>query len=193
MAELRPTDFIATVTWLGRVPKKRTNIRSEPIEQAFVSYAGIEDDFHSGLTRASCVRVTAQHPKGTEIRNTRQLSILSVEELDAIAQVIGIEAMDPTTLGASIILKGIPDFTYVPPGSRLQTESGTTIVIDVENGPCNFPAREIEKDMPGHGKAFKTAARGKRGVTAWVEREGMIAIGDTLRLHVPDQPQWPHL
>ena len=192
MAELRPTDFIATVTWLGRVPKKRTNIRSEPIEQAFVSYAGIEDDFHSGLTRASCVRVTAQHPKGTEIRNTRQLSILSVEELDAIAQVIGIEAMDPTTLGASIILKGIPDFTYVPPGSRLQTESGTTIVIDVENGPCNFPAREIEKDMPGHGKAFKTAARGKRGVTAWVEREGMIAIGDTLRLHVPDQPQWPH-
>ena len=193
MAELRPTDFIATVTWLGRVPKKRTNIRSEPIEQAFVSYAGIEDDFHSGLTRASCVRVTAQHPKGTEIRNTRQLSILSVEELDAIAQVIGIEAMDPTTLGASIILKGIPDFTYVPPGSRLQTESGTTIVIDVENGPCNFPAREIEKDMPGHGKAFRTAARGKRGVTAWVEREGMIAIGDTLRLHVPDQPQWPHL
>ena len=193
MAELRPTDFIATVTWLGRVPKKRTNIRSEPIEQAFVSYAGIEDDFHSGLTRASCVRVTAQHPKGTEIRNTRQLSILSVEELDAIAQVIGIEAMDPTTLGASIILKGIPDFTYVPPGSRLQTESGTTIVIDVENGPCNFPAREIEKDMPGHGKAFKTAARGKRGVTAWVEREGMIAIGDTLRVHVPDQPQWPHL
>ena len=193
MAELRPTDFIATVAWLGRVPKKRTNIRSEPIEQAFVSYAGIEDDFHSGLTRASCVRVTAQHPKGTEIRNTRQLSILSVEELDAIARVIGIEAMDPTTLGASIILKGIPDFTYVPPGSRLQTESGTTIVIDVENGPCNFPAREIEKDMPGHGKAFKTAARGKRGVTAWVEREGMIAIGDTLRLHVPDQPQWPHL
>ncbi|AXI41585.1 MOSC domain-containing protein [Sulfitobacter sp. SK011] len=193
MAELRPTDFIAIVTWLGRVPKKRTNIRSEPIEQAFVSYAGIEDDFHSGLTRASCVRVTAQHPKGTEIRNTRQLSILSVEELDAIARVIGIEAMDPTTLGASIILKGIPDFTYVPPGSRLQTESGTTIVIDVENGPCNFPAREIEKDMPGHGKSFKTAARGKRGVTAWVEREGMIAIGDTLRLHVPDQPQWPHL
>ena len=193
MAELRPTDFIATVTWLGRVPKKRTNIRSEPIEQAFVSYAGIEDDFHSGLTRASCVRVTAQHPKGTEIRNTRQLSILSVEELDAIARVIGIEAMDPTTLGASIILKGIPDFTYVPPGSRLQTESGTTIVIDVENGPCNFPAREIEKDMPGHGTAFKTAARGKRGVTAWVEREGMIAIGDTLRLHVPDQPKWPHL
>ena len=193
MAELRPTDFTATITWLGMVPQNRPNIRSQPIEQSHLTYAGIEGDFHSGLTRASCVRVKAQHPKGTEIRNTRQLSILSVEEMDAIAKSIGLDALDPTTLGASIILRGIPDFTYVPPGSRLQAASGATIVVDVENGPCNFPAREIENDDPGHGKAFKAAARGKRGVTAWVEREGRIYVGDTLRLHVPDQPQWPNL
>ena len=192
MAELRPTDFTATITWLGMVPQNRTNIRSEPLDHAFASYAGFVGDYHSGLTRASCVRVVAQHPIGTEIRNTRQLSILSVEEMGVIAREIGIAALDPTTLGASIILKGIPDFTYIPPGSRLQCENGTTIVVDVENGPCNFPAREIEKDAPGHGKAFKVAARGKRGVTAWVEREGQISVGDTLRLHVPDQPQWPH-
>jgi hypothetical protein len=30
-------------------------------------------------------------------------------------------------------------------------------------------------------------------VTAWVEREGVIALGATLRLHIPDQPVWPHL
>lgn len=192
MAEFRPTDFIATITWLGRVPENRANIRSEPLETAFASYAGFEGDFHNGLTRASCVRVKAQHPQGTEIRNTRQLSILSVEELDAIAQTMGVAALDPRQLGASMIVKGIPDFTYLPPASRLQTERGTTIVVDVENGPCNFPAREIENDMPGHGKDFKAAARGKRGVTAWIEREGPLAIGDTLRLHVPNQPHWPH-
>ncbi|MGJ8628189.1 MAG: MOSC domain-containing protein [Sulfitobacter sp.] len=193
MAEFRPTDYYATITWIGRVPENRSNIRSEPLETAFVSYAGFADDFHSGLTRASCVRVKEQHPQGTEIRNTRQLSILSVEEMDMIAREIGLEALDPATLGASIILQGIPDFTYVPPASRLQSENGTTIVVDVENGPCNFPAREIENDQPGHGKAFKTAARGKRGVTGWVEREGQINIGDKLRLHVPDQPAWPHV
>jgi MOSC domain-containing protein YiiM len=193
MAEFLPTDFTATITWLGTVPQNRANIRSNPIDQAYLTYAGIMGDYHSGLTRASCVRVKEQHPQGTEIRNTRQLSILSVEEMDMIAKAIGLEALDPTTLGASIILKGIPDFTYVPPGSRLQAENGATIVVDVENGPCNFPAREIENDDPGHGKAFKTAGRGKRGVTAWVEREGLIAIGDTLRLHVPNQPHWPHV
>ncbi len=193
MAELRGTDFTATIRWIGRVPKNRPNIRSQPVETVFASYAGFADDYHAGLTRASCVRVTGLHPKGTEIRNTRQLSILSVEEMDMIARAIGLEALDPTTLGASLIIQGIPDFSYVPPGSRLQAGNGTTIVVDVENGPCNFPAREIENDRPGHGKAFKTAARGKRGVTAWIEREGELKIGDTLRLFVPDQPVWPHL
>jgi MOSC domain-containing protein YiiM len=136
------------------------------------------------------MRVKAQHPEGTEIRNTRQLSILSAEEMAQIAQNIGVEHLDPILLGASIVVEGIPDFTFVTPGSRLQAPDGTTIVIDVENGPCNFPAREIEKDAEGHGKAFKAAARGKRGVTAWIEREGTLSVGDKLRLHIPNQRSW---
>ena len=40
------------------------------------------------------------------------------------------------------------------------------------------------------GKGFKAAAKGRRGVTAWVERPGALVVGDRLRLHIPDQPAW---
>ena len=190
MPELMPTEHIAKIIWMGKVPQNRPNIRSEPINEAFASYEGFEGDFHAGLTRASCVRVQSQHPKGTEIRNVRQFSILSTEEIAGIAADIGVATLDPIQFGASIVIEGIADFTHVPPNSRLQAENGTTIVVDMENGPCNFPAREIEKDEPGHGKAFKTAAKGRRGVCAWVERQGDLKVGDTLRLHIPAQRAW---
>ncbi|UOA31104.1 Putative metal-sulfur cluster biosynthesis proteins YuaD [Sulfitobacter sp. DSM 110093] len=193
MPELRTTDYIGRITWLGMVPPDRKNIRSTPLKETFASYAGFKGDFHAGLTRPACVRVRNLHAKGTEIRNTRQLSILSAEEMAQIAAAIDLSELDPTLLGTSIIIGGIPDFTLIPPGSRLQNAQGTTLVVDIENGPCNLPAREIESEAPGHGKGFKAAAQGKRGVTAWVEREGPLALGDEMRLFVPNQPVWPHL
>lgn len=193
MPELIPTDHYAKIVWMGKVPQDRTDIRSQAVQDAFASYAGFEGDYHAGLTRKSCVRVKSQHPEGTEIRNVRQFSIVSAEELAAIAAVIGLETLDPVLLGASIVVEGIDDFTHVPPNARLQAANGTTIVVDMQNGPCNLPAREIEKNEPGHGKGFKAAAKDRRGVCAWVEREGQLKVGDTLRLHVPGQRVWKHL
>ena len=40
---------------------------------------------------------------------------------------------------------------------------------------------------------FAAAAKDRRGVVAWVEREGSFALGDTLSLHIPDQRVWAHL
>ena len=91
------------------------------------------------------------------------------------------------------MVEGIDDFTHLPPNSRLQAQNGTTIVIDMLNAPCNYPAREIEKAHGGHGKGFKAAAKGRRGVCGWVEREGDLVVGDVLRLHVPGQRPWAHL
>ena len=90
------------------------------------------------------------------------------------------------------MIEGIPDFTWVPPSSRLQGPGGVTLIVDMENRPCHLPAREIDAIHPGKGKAFKSAAQNRRGVTAWVERPGTLGLGDILRLHVPDQPVWPH-
>jgi MOSC domain-containing protein YiiM len=185
---------LAEVVWLGSVETKdRAELLATAARRLDLTFAGIPGSVHSGLTSPSCARVTAQHPKGTEIRNVRQLSIISAEELDAIARTLGLATIDPARLGASIVLRGIPDLSHVPPSSRLQSAAGTTLVVDMENRPCQFPGRSLEAAHPGHGRGFKTAARGLRGVTAWVEREGPLTLGDRLALHVPDQPAWAHL
>lgn len=193
MPALKPTAFTARIVWLGRVPDRGRQLESEAVESLRATFAGPEGEDHGGLTRASCSRVTSLYPKGTDIRNTRQFSVLSAEDLAAIAGRMGLERIDPALLGATMVVEGIPDFSRIPPSSRLQGTGGATLVVDMENRPCVLPAKPIEARHQGYGAAFKPAAQGRRGVTAWVEREGVFTLGETLRLFVPDQPVWPHL
>ncbi|MEC9198724.1 MAG: MOSC domain-containing protein [Pseudomonadota bacterium] len=193
MPALKPTAFTAKITWLGHVPDREAALASQPLEEMTLDFGGVATEAHAGVTRPSCSRVISQHPRDTTIANVRQLTIMSAEEQAQIAEEMGVDSFNPAWAGVSIVIEGIPDFTRVPPSSRLQSEDGTTIVIDMENRPCHLPAREIEKDAEGAGGKFKAAAKHRRGVTAWVERPGTLRIGDTVRLHIPDQPVWPHL
>lgn len=192
MPPLIPTTHSARVTWLGYqpVPVEKLVITSAPLDEMPLSFAGFEGEVHAGLTRPSCSRVLKLYPRDTEIRNVRQLSIVSAEEMAEVARDMGLPAMDYAWVGASLVLEGIPDFTHLPPSSRLQGPDGVTLVVDMENLPCQEPAVTIEKARPGLGKGFKPAAEGKRGVTAWVEREGVLRLGDELRLHIPQQRPW---
>lgn len=191
MPALKPTKITGTITWLGAVPhRNEPALVTEKLLEMPIDFGGYAGDCHSGLTRSSCSRVKSQHPKGTEIRNTRQFSIVSAEETAAIAADLSLEAIDPAWVGASIVISGIPDFTHVPPSSRLQTQDGVTLIVDMENQPCQFPAMTIEAAMPGHGKGYKPAAEGRRGVTACVESPGVLRVGDTVTVHVPGQRPW---
>ena len=190
MPALIRTETIGKIVWLGHVPDRDAALRSKPLDSMELSFAGFAGEDHAGLTRPSCSRVTQQYPKGTEIRNTRQICIVSAEEMAEVAQSIGVDHFNPEWCGAGIVIEGIPDFTHIPPSSRLQTSSGATLTVDMENQPCHLPAPVIESDAPGHGKAFKQAAKDKRGVTAWVEREGTIQLGDSVTLHIPGQRAW---
>ncbi|CUH50221.1 MOSC domain-containing protein [Ruegeria atlantica] len=189
MPILRETEFTGEVVWLGHVPAGGS-IRAKAVDALNLDFSGDKGERHEGLNRASCVRVKNLYPQGTEIRNVRQLSVLSAEEMDATAKEMGLDRLDPSFLGVSILLRGIPDFTYLPPSSRLQVRDGVTITVDMENRPCVIPGREIEADQPGYGASFKPAAQGRRGVTAWVERPGQLRLGDQMSLFVPDQRAW---
>lgn len=189
MPVLRETEFLGEITWLGMVPAN-AGIQAEARDMLDFGFSGVAGERHEGAQRPSCVRVKNLHTPGTEIRNTRQVTIVSEEELALIAADMGLAQLDPRHLGATIVLCGIPDFTHVPPAARLQGADGVTLTVDIENRPCVLPGREIEKDHTGFGPKFKTAAENRRGVTAWVERPGQLKRGDSLRLFVPDQPAW---
>ena len=193
MPALVPSSFEGVIAWLGVVRAALGVLPSQAETEVFASFAGVVGEVHGGVTRASCSRVTGQYPRGTEIRNVRQFSVLSAEELALIAQGMGLAVLDPGLLGASLVISGIPDFTHLPPSSRLQFEGGATLVVDMENRPCQLPAKEIEAVHQGFGKRFKPAASDRRGVTAWVEREGVLRVGAKVRLHVPDQRAWDYL
>ena len=82
MPALKPTDYFATVLWLGSVKDSEADLRSDSTGDMPLTFAGYAAEFHAGLTRPSCSRVKQQYPRYTEIKNTRQLSIVSQEELD---------------------------------------------------------------------------------------------------------------
>jgi len=192
MPALKPLNLTGQIVWLGHVPDREAALASTAQDEMALSFAGPVGEDHGGLTRPSCSRVISQYPRGTEIKNTRQLSVVSAEELAQIAEAMGVDTLDPWLVGATMVISGIPDFSHLPPSSRLQIANGATLTVDMQNRPCHLPAAEIDVLHPGKGRAFKGAARGLRGVTAWVEREGTARVGDSVTVHVPDQRAWAY-
>jgi hypothetical protein len=159
--------------------------------QVKVTFAGFEGDRHAGLTWKSDSR-SPYYPRGTEIRNVRQVSIISVEELQEIARRMDLPAIEPEWLGANLLLQGIPDLTMVPPSSRLYFPDDTVLVIDSENNPCIHPGKVIQSHFPeraGLAELFVESARHLRGLVAWVERPGTIAQADEVRFEIPQIPR----
>ena len=155
--------------------------------QLQLSFAGIEGDRHAGLTRPADSRVP-HYPRGTEIRNTRQLTLVSVEDLQEIAAELQVAQILPEWLGANILVSGIPALTRLTPGTRLFFPGEAVLVVDEENMPCKGPGKVLQEqytDQTDLAVRFVKAGLHRRGVTAWVERPGKILTGDSFEAHIP--------
>lgn len=150
------------------------------VEVVPLTWAGIEGDRHAGLTMKAGVR--QRHlPKNTEIRNARQLSLLSAEELLQIATNLQLPRVEFTWLGANLLLEGAPGLTRLPPSTRMVFPSGAAIVIDGDNEPCRKAGKAIVEALgtdQSIATRFVKAAWDLRGLVAWVERPGVIRVGD---------------
>jgi MOSC domain-containing protein YiiM len=152
-----------------------------------VSFEGFVGDRHAGLTRPADVR-TPWFPKGTLVRNTRQVSIVSTEELELIAEALGVPQVLAAWLGANLELAGVPRLTRLPPGTRLFFPEDAALVVEGENEPCRKSGRAVEARHPerqGLASRFVKAAHQRRGLVAWVERPGLIRPGDKVKVVLP--------
>ncbi len=145
--------------------------------------AGLVGDRHYGFTRRSNGR-WPWYPRGTQIRNDRQASIVSVEELAEVAAALGVAEVRPEWLGANLLLQGQPQLSQLPPNTRLFFPSGAVLLITAENHPCSDPARIIaaQTGAAEAARLFPKVGRRKRGLVAVVERAGRLCPGDTLRI-----------
>jgi MOSC domain-containing protein YiiM len=191
MTALVATEYSAQIVWLGVITQRKSvELQTEARSFIKIDWNGVLGSGHSGRTRFSDVRVSQQHDKGTEISNVRQLSIVSQEDIEQISAGMCMGQFDPSWLGANLVVSGLPDFSHLPPSSRLQSANGTTLIVDMQNHPCHQIGKTIDLDFPGKGRDFTHHAKGRRGITAWVERPGQLNLGDTLKLHCLEQRNW---
>ncbi len=192
MAVLEKSKLVGTVAALLCSPDRETGLEKARVDRLDMTFDGIVGDCHSGRGYQSDSRMLAQYKRGTPVANTRQVSVLSDEELQQVAGLLGIADLKPEWVGANLVTSGLPDVTLLPPSTRMMFASGATLIVDGENAPCRYVGDVIEKHHPGQGMAFAKLARNKRGVVAWVEREGGISVGDEIVLHIPPQRMYPH-
>ncbi|MBK7859560.1 MAG: MOSC domain-containing protein [Archangiaceae bacterium] len=167
----------ATVRGLG-IADTAGDFVTRALEEVQLTLGGIEGDRHFGLTAKAGVR-EKRHPRGVEIRNARQLSILSVEELAEVAATLKAPELSWQRMGGSVLLEGRAQLTQLSPSSRLVFPSGATVVIDSENEPCRKTARALAQPH------FVKAAMHRRGLVGWVERAGVVRVGDVAKIWEP--------
>ena len=171
--------------------EKKNSLESTAYNTLEFAPEGIVGDNHAGMMVKTTGRLLPIYPRGTLIRNNRHWSMISEDELAEIAQRMGVAEIRPEWLGANIVVRGVADLTKLPPLSIfiIRPDDGNDKIVLTnygENDPCIAPHRKIVEKLgfePPTG--FVEAAIGRRGLVGWVEKTGVVSVGDTFKILLP--------
>jgi len=149
-------------------------VESDRVSSMLLDDLGIVGDRHAGATLKAGPRQKGV-PRGTVLPNTRQVSIVSVEESAGVARALGLAQLDFTLLAANLEVEGVPALTQLRPRSVLRFAGGVVLRVEGENEPCRKVGKLI---APG----FVKAAWGRRGLVGWVERAGVLTEGEAFEV-----------
>ncbi len=195
--DLSDIEFVPPRKRVGRVSgvfsALGAGFETQAADPLVLTYEGIPGDRHQGLTRKSNSR-EPWYPRGTEMRNEQQVSILSTEELRALARDMDIEQLRPEWIGGNIVLEGIPHLSLLPPRTLLLFEGGVSLRVDGDRGPCRVAGKAIADRHEGRDDLtflFPKVARHRRGLVGWVEIPGEIRPGEMVTARIWEQCIYP--
>lgn len=164
------------------------SIVSRPVDELSIDLAGVVGDRHYGLTLPSNSRQARYYPRGTPIRNRRQLSLVAEEELEQVRAALALPDVRPDELGANVLVRGMPELSSLPNGARLMFDGGLGLVCEGVNQPCRLPVQELQRRHPDHPSVgqFIRQAFGRRGIVASVEYPAPLRAGDRAAVHMPE-------
>lgn len=169
------------------------DLSKEAMDAIEVNFDGIVGDHHAGPFREAYSG--EREPKGTVLRNDRQWSAVSDEELDFISERLDLaEPITASTLGANLCLAGVPDLSLLPRGTRFKFPSGAALTVEEYNPPCRDMSAEVAKKHttrsgePLKAGAWQRAAMGRRGIVGVVDVPGEIRVGDEVEVELFSTP-----
>jgi hypothetical protein len=164
-------------------------VESVSVPSLRLDFEGPAGDRHFGFTRASTSR-EPWYPRGTEISNTRQVSILSTEELSEVAARMDVAELKPEWIGGTLVIDGVHRLSFLPLGTRIFFDGDASLVVMEQNGPCRIAGAAIARHFPERPELeleFPKVARGMRGLVGAVERPGIVRTGTEVAIRVPEQ------
>jgi hypothetical protein len=178
------TEVILKVEFLG-VADDDDALETRALASLEFQLDGVAGDKHIGYTRQSDARDEGLK-RGTLVRNWRQWSAVSREELEKIKQAMDLPELSPELLGANICFSGHDSLTLLPRGSMIWFPSGAVLTVEGENEPCMGPGRAIAKRFPQVKAAqFPKAAKQLRGLVGIVYCAGVVKLGDRAVVKLP--------
>ncbi len=143
------TGVVRGVYWAAR---ESGDFVSSPLGELRLTPEGITGDRHGGALRLANAR-DPWLPRGTAMRNDRQVSMLSVEELAEIARGLGLPAVAPELVGANVVVEGLEGFSRIPAGAHLafggswggvgRFDGDCILKVEAYNKPCRNPGRRL--------------------------------------------------
>lgn len=143
-----------------------------------MTWLGVRPEHDVALAELQLARAIAEHGLEGDVSSRgrpggkRQVTLVQAEHLPLIASFIGLPELRPAQMRRNVAVSGINLLALV----KLRFAIGDEVIL-LGTGACAPCSKMEELIAPG---AFQ-AMRGHGGITATVERGGMIRIGDAVR------------